>query len=171
MPLVRSCAISLALTFVGCASPPSPEAREVRAAIEEIYAPYVRQDPNAGDSLPWSDDLAAKLTEIEERFTRTMNAWGLEYDPIVNSQESFAANVRVGAPVFSEDGKATVRVRYSNGGREDEVQDFVLIEQHGEWRINDIRAGESSFAAEVDEAVAQGRAYEACVQSRSEAEC
>lgn len=170
MPLIRLWAMSLALICLGCAAP-SPEAREVRAVIEEIYAPYVHQDPSAGASLPWSDDLAAKLAEVDERFTRTMNAWGLEYDPIVNSQESFAANVRVSPPVFGEAGSATVRVRYNNGGLEDEVQDFVMIKQHGEWRISDIRMGENSFANEVEDAVAQGRAFEACARSRSAAEC
>lgn len=171
MPLIRLWAMGLAMAIVGCGSAPSQEAHQVRAVVEETYAPYVREDPDAGASAPWSDDLAAKRAEVEERFMRTMNAWGLEYDPIVNSQESFAANVRVGAPVFGEDGSATVRVWYNNGGREDEVQDFVLIRQHGEWRISDIRAGESSYADEVDEAVAQGRAYEACMQGRPEAEC
>ncbi len=175
MSIAHGGAAGLVLALaVACApaGPPS-QADEVRDVVEAIYAPYLRQDPDAGGlaAVPWTDELAAKLTEIEERFARTLNAWGLEYDPIVNSQESYVANVRVGAPVLAEDGTATVVVRYNNGGREDEIQEFVLIQQHGEWRVSDLRLEEWSFAAQVDEAVTQGRAYDVCMQSRPAAEC
>lgn len=119
-----------------------PDPAEAIAPLYERYRtdPMVTTFPTLTEQAPWSAAMRATLEAMVAR-SQTAEEPILDFDPFVNAQDW-----RVGAVSVTTDGvvansHATVRARFVNFDREDEVV-YDLVWEGGAWRVENIRHSE-----------------------------
>lgn len=117
--------------------PAGPDPAET---IRLVYAPYMSESaafPPFRDQAPWSADLWSQLEAMIER-SNQINEPIVDFDPVINGQDGRVSDLVVSTDGVVESSHATVRARFANFGRQEEIL-FDLIWENGGWRVDNIR--------------------------------
>ena len=118
--------------------------QDPRAFVASRYEAYLR-DPNGPDepAFAYSDRLGALFLAYEDWTEQHDDLVGsLVFDWWTNAQDWALADVRVTEARDGPD-RRTVRARFSNGGRPDEIR-FLFVRQGELWFLDDAIEGTGS---------------------------
>lgn len=124
--------------------------------IRPIYAPYMTEGaafPQLRNQAPWSGDLLAQIDAMIAR-SEALNEPILDFDPIVNAQDFQVSALEVSTEAVAQNSHATVRARFANLGRQEEIL-YDLIWENGGWRVDNIRNSEWDLRQIVTQGAAQ----------------
>ncbi|MBY0564982.1 MAG: YbjP/YqhG family protein [Hyphomonadaceae bacterium] len=121
------------------AAPSYPDPSEVITPLYERYRtdPMVTTFPTLVEQAPWSAAMRASLESMMVR-SQTAEDPILDFDPFVNAQDWRVSTVAVTTDGVVAESHATVRARFVNLNREDEVV-YDLVWEGGAWRVDNIR--------------------------------
>lgn len=109
-------------------------------AVRPIYTPYMTENatfPQFRDEAPWSADLWAKIEVMIQR-SDEIDEPILDFDPAIGAQDGRVSNLVLTTESLVENSHATVRARFTNLDRQDEIV-YDLIWENGGWRVDNIR--------------------------------
>jgi hypothetical protein len=120
------------------APPPDPA-----LTIRPLYDPYLvegREFPAFQQQAPWSAGLWAELDAMMAR-SNARNEPILDFDPLIGAQDYELSGLSVATESMVANSHATVRARFTNLGKADEVV-FDLVWENGGWRVDNIRGSD-----------------------------
>lgn len=121
----------------GASEAPAPDPAD---AIRPLYEPYIlegRDFPAFEHQAPWSEGLWALLDAMVVR-SNARNEPILDFDPVIGAQDYQVSNLNISTEAMVESSHATVRARFSNLGRDEEIV-YDLVWESGAWRVDNIR--------------------------------